>query len=79
VTQRFDVDWARCAGHLVCAELVPELIAADDWGYPMFAPRPIPADLAKVARRARAACPALALRLRDAEDGEGTRSGGPGA
>jgi ferredoxin len=64
MSQRFEVDWARCTGHLVCAELVPELIAPDDWGYPMFAPRPIPEDLVKHARRAKAACPALALRLR---------------
>lgn len=62
---RIEVDWARCTGHLVCAELVPELITQDDWGYPMFDGRPIPGELMKHARRARAACPALALRLRD--------------
>ena len=61
--QRFEVDWARCTGHLVCAELVPELIHPDDWGYPIVAPGPIPAELSRHARRAKAACPALALRL----------------
>jgi ferredoxin len=79
MSQRFEVDWARCTGHLVCAELVPELIAPDDWGYPMFTGRPIPADLVRHARRARAACPALALRLRDLGAPPDTRSGASGA
>ena len=52
-----------CTGHGVCAELLPELIATDEWGYPILDPRPVPAALERDAKRAVAACPALALRL----------------
>ena len=52
-----------CAGHGVCAELLPELISVDEWGYPIVDPRPVPPQLDREARRTVAACPALALRL----------------
>jgi ferredoxin len=52
-----------CSGHGLCAELLPELITLDEWGYPVIADQPVPARLAKEARRAVTACPALALRL----------------
>ena len=57
------IDRTRCAGHGLCAELLPELIRLDDWGYPIIAAGPVPDHLAAHARRAVAACPALALRL----------------
>lgn len=57
------VDPTLCVGHRLCAELLPELIAIDDWGYPMISPDPIPRALRKRARSARSACPALALTL----------------
>jgi ferredoxin len=62
--QRLEVDWSQCVGHLVCVDLLPELIGVDDWGFPMLPERPIPRHLIRHARRAKAACPALALRLR---------------
>ena len=49
----------------MCAELLPELITADPWGYPIIAPGPVPGDLLPLARRAVAACPTLALLLTD--------------
>jgi ferredoxin len=52
-----------CSGHGVCAELLPELIELDEWGYPIVDPQPVPRALDPEARRAVAACPALALRL----------------
>ena len=52
-----------CAGHGVCAELLPELIWLDEWGYPVVDRRPVPPQLDREARRAVAACPALALKL----------------
>ncbi len=52
-----------CSGHGVCAELLPELIELDEWGYPIVDSRPVPPALDPEARRAVAACPALALRL----------------
>jgi ferredoxin len=56
------VDWVRCAGHGVCAELLPELVELDDWGYPQVL-GPVPERLLRLAERARASCPAIALRL----------------
>jgi ferredoxin len=52
-----------CAGHGACAELLPEMISLDEWGYPLLDPRPVPARLERQARRAVSACPVLALRL----------------
>jgi ferredoxin len=57
------VDRIRCDGRGLCAELLPELIQLDDWGYPMVA-GPVPRHLIGGARRAVAACPVLALTLR---------------
>jgi len=52
-----------CTGHGVCAELLPELIWIDEWGYPVVDPRPLPPGLERDARAAVSACPTLALRL----------------
>jgi len=57
------VDRIACTGHGLCAELLPERISLDEWGYPILAPAPVPGPLAGHARRAVAACPVLALRL----------------
>ena len=53
----------NCTGHGVCAELLPELITLDEWGYPIIDSHPVPVALERDARRAVAACPALALKL----------------
>jgi ferredoxin len=60
---RLRVNPVACAGHGACAELLPELISLDEWGYPIVAGRPVPTSLERPARRAVAACPALALLL----------------
>jgi ferredoxin len=52
-----------CVAHGLCAELFPERITLDDWGYPIIDPTPIPAGLEEHARRAADACPTLALLL----------------
>ena len=57
------VDPIACVGHGLCAELFPERITLDDWGYPVVDGRPIPDDLLAHARRAADACPTLALLL----------------
>jgi ferredoxin len=62
-TFRLRVDPIACTGHGICAELLPELIRLDDWGYPIIAhPAERPPGIRDV-KRAIAACPALALRL----------------
>ena len=57
------VDWATCKGHGLCAELLPDHITLDDWGYPILS-GPVSAAAVKRARRAVADCPALALKLK---------------
>jgi ferredoxin len=57
------INWIKCDAHGMCAELFPELIALDEWGYPILDPRPIPPELEAHARRAVAACPTCALAL----------------
>lgn len=52
-----------CTAHGVCAELVPEVIQLDPWGYPIVMPGELTDELLSHARRAVAACPALALVL----------------
>jgi ferredoxin len=58
------VDRIRCDGYGMCAELLPEMVELDDWGYPIVSAAAVPDDLLEHARRAVAACPLLALRLR---------------
>jgi ferredoxin len=52
-----------CDAHGVCADLFPEFITLDPWGYPIITTEPVPDDLISHARRAVTACPTLALRL----------------
>lgn len=61
---RVVVNPITCVGHGLCADLFPERIRLDDWGYPIIDPRPVGPELAAHARRAVAACPTLALMLR---------------
>ena len=63
MSSRLRVNPIACEAHGLCAELFPERIALDDWGYPIVDPRPIPAELEGHARRAVDACPTLALAL----------------
>ncbi len=57
------VDPIACDGHGICAELLPEHVTLDDWGYPMIDPAAISEHHRADARRAIKHCPALALRL----------------
>lgn len=60
---RLQVNPIACEAHGLCAELLPERIELDEWGYPMLDDEPLDPDLVSHARRAVAACPTLALRL----------------
>jgi ferredoxin len=57
-----------CEAHGLCAELFPERITLDDWGYPIVDPEPVTDDLERHARRAVEACPTLALALLRADE-----------
>ncbi len=66
---RLRVDPVGCDGRGLCAELLPERVTLDDWGYPVVSAEPISGELEPYARRAVAACPLLALRLVPAPNG----------
>jgi ferredoxin len=72
MTLRLRLDPTACTGHGVCADLLPERIQLDEWGFPVIEPD-VPPGLTGAARRAVRGCPVLALRLRR------TRSGGTSA
>lgn len=61
---RLVVDWIACDARGVCAELFPERIRLDEWGYPIISSEPITPDLEHHAQRAVNACPLMALNLR---------------
>jgi ferredoxin len=67
MTRRLIVNPIACEAHGLCAELLPELVSLDEWGFPIIDPRPIPAALEAHVRRAVAACPTLALVVRESE------------
>ena len=60
---RLVVDPIACDAAGVCAELLPELITLDPWGYPVIDEGEVPPGLVDLARRATASCPRLALTL----------------
>jgi ferredoxin len=60
---RIRVNPIACVAHGVCAELLPEWVELDEWGYPLLDGEPLPAQLVMHARRAAAACPARAVVL----------------
>jgi len=57
------IDRIKCDGHGVCADLVPELIELDDWGYPIIRGARSRSPFSHMPRRAVSGCPTLALRL----------------
>ena len=63
MSARLSVNPIMCDGHGLCAELLPELIRLDDWGYPIIDQAEVPQELLALARRAADACPTLALLL----------------
>jgi ferredoxin len=60
---RLRVNPITCDGHGLCAELLPELLTRDDWGYPSPVVAEIPAELESHAQRAAQQCPTLAIVL----------------
>jgi ferredoxin len=63
VSRRIRVNPIACDGSGLCAELLPERIRLDDWGYPIVDPEPLTPELQKHAERAVEACPKMALLL----------------
>ena len=65
MSARLRVNMIACEGHGLCAELLPELIRLDDWGYPILDDANVSPELLGLAHRAVDACPTLALLLED--------------
>ncbi len=61
-TTRLRVDWTACEGAGLCAELLPELVTLDEWGYPIVAD-PVTPDILPATQEAVRYCPRSALRL----------------
>ena len=43
MTAKLRVNPIACSGHGLCAELLPELVTLDEWGFPIVADQPVPA------------------------------------
>ncbi|MGA9313741.1 MAG: ferredoxin [Solirubrobacteraceae bacterium] len=61
MSERLRLNPIACEAHGMCAELLPERIVLDEWGYPILDERPLPAELLAHAQRAAHACPTFAL------------------
>jgi ferredoxin len=61
--ERLVVDPIACHAHGLCAEMLPDLVRLDEWGYPLLSTEPIPRRRRREVRAAARACPTLALRL----------------
>lgn len=66
---RVTINPVACEAYGYCAELLPEAITLDEWGYPMVDHRPLPAELAGIAKRAARDCPIRAISLREKKGG----------
>jgi len=61
MSRRLRLDPLACDAFGYCAELAPELVALDEWGYPVLDEQPIPRHLEGVAELAVRSCPRKAL------------------
>jgi len=63
MSHRLRINPIACEAHGMCAELLPERIELDEWGYPLLDDEPLDRDVLDHARRAAQACPTFALLL----------------
>ena len=70
MSTRLHIDWTRCDGHGSCVELLPQLLAVDDYGFPLSRSGErdpvVPRRDADAAAHAVRNCPLMALRTYDA-------------
>jgi len=60
---KITIDPIACDAYGYCAELLPEHVTLDEWGYPMVDDAPLPEHLVALARRAAKSCPRRAFLL----------------
>jgi len=63
VRLRVRVDPVACDAYGFCAELLPERVSLDEWGYPVIDGTPVGPELVDLATRAAAECPRRAFLL----------------
>ena len=61
MSHRLRVNPIACEAHGMCAELLPERITLDEWGYPIIDGKPLEPLQLEHAKRAAQACPTFAL------------------
>ncbi len=61
MSHRVRVNPIACQAHGMCAELLPERITLDEWGYPLLDEQPLRGEEVDHAIRAARACPTFAL------------------
>lgn len=78
------VSWVRlrvnpiaCDAFGYCAELLPEIIGVDEWGYPTIDGVAVPARLLELAERAVRDCPRRALFLEKVAVDQGSPRAAP--
>lgn len=59
------VNPVACDAYGYCAELLPERVKLDEWGYPIVDGAPVPEHLVALAIRAAAECPRRAVLLEE--------------
>jgi ferredoxin len=65
VAVRLSVDPVACDAYGYCAEILPERISLDEWGYPVIDGTPVEVELVALAVRAVRDCPRRALRIEE--------------
>ena len=63
MSHRLRLNPIACEAHGMCAELLPERITLDEWGYPVLDDEAVSGAVLDHARRAAQACPTFALLL----------------
>lgn len=62
---RIVIDPVACDAYGYCAEILPEAIDLDEWGYPITKDGPLPPELFALAKRAARDCPKRALTIQE--------------
>ncbi len=68
MSRRVRVNPITCEAHGMCAELLPERIELDEWGYPIVDGSPLRGVEVDHAIRAARACPTFALLVNNDRD-----------
>jgi ferredoxin len=61
MSHRVRVNPIACEAHGMCAEMLPERVTLDEWGYPLIDEQPLHSSQVAHAIRAARACPTFAL------------------